>query len=110
LIVFFPVGEIRRWLDAKPAIYGPLITQAVGTDTWRKDIHSGGDAPQLIPIFRGQLEERFGYRPENTYTAPIKNDQGTVLYHLVFASKHTKGNEIWERVTKRSPPGQKRLF
>jgi hypothetical protein len=75
-----------------------------------EDRAEGRDAPQLIPIFRRQLEERFGYRPENTYTTPIRNNKGTVLYHLVFASKHAKGNEIWERVTKRSPPGQKRLF
>lgn len=110
LIVFFPVGEIRRFLDAKRKTYTPLIDRALGTDEWQKTVHSGTDAPQLIPVFRKQLDQRFGYMPENGYTAPIKNDQGTVLYHLVFASKHAKGEEIWERVTKRSPSGQKRLW
>jgi three-Cys-motif partner protein len=110
LIVFFPVGEIRRFTDAKRKTYGPLLTRALGTDEWQKKVPSGSDAPQLIPVFRQQLDKRFGYGPENGYTAPIKNDQGAVLYHLVFASKHAKGEEIWDRVTKRSPAGQKRLL
>lgn len=110
LIVFFPVGEIRRWLDAKPDVYGPLVSAAVGTDAWRQTVGSGSDAPQLIPVFRRQLAERFGYRLEQTYNTPIRGDGGTVLYHLVFASKHPKADEIWEGVTKRSPDGQRRLF
>lgn len=110
LLVFFPVGEIRRWLDAKPAVYGPRINRALGTAEWRKTVKRGRDAPQLIPIFRRQLEERFGYQPENTFTTPIRNSKGTVVYHLVFASKHAKGNEICEGITKRSPRGQGRLF
>lgn len=111
LIVFFPVNEIRRWLDDKPETYGPYLDRALGTTRWRSVISSGrGDAVlRLINVFREELTKRFSYGEKKTYTTPIRN-QNTVLYHLVFASKHTKADEIWTGVTKRTPQGQKKLF
>lgn len=109
LIVFFPVWEIRRFGDVYRARYGPLLTQALGTDEWQRILRRPGDVPRLIPLFHRQLESRFGYTPKNTYSAPILGVNRVPLYHLVFASKHSRGDSIWESVTRRSS-GQGRLF
>jgi three-Cys-motif partner protein len=110
LIVFFPVWEIRRFSEVHRARYGPLLTQALGTQEWERIVRRPSDAPKLIPLFHRQLEARFGYTAKNTYSAPILGHNRVPLYHLVFASKHSRGDKIWESVTRRSPGGQTRLF
>ena len=110
LIIFFPVWQIRRFLDVHRKMYGPWLTRALGTDEWEKVLRRSSDAPQLIPLFHRQLQTRFGYTAENTYSAPIRGDNRTALYHLVFASKHARGDRIWESVTRRGGGGQGRLF
>jgi three-Cys-motif partner protein len=110
LIIFFPVWEIRRFSDVHRKRYGALLSQALGTDEWEQVLKRPGGAPQLIPLFHRQLETRFGYTSKNTYSAPVRGTTGVALYHLVFASKHSRGDTIWESVTRRSPSGQTRLF
>lgn len=109
LIVFFPVGEMRRFLDVHRSRYGPLVTGALGTSDWQTTVRKGTDAARLIPILHRQLQERCGYTSSNTYSMPIRAG-GVPLYHLVFASKHARGDKIWESVTRRSGSGQGRLF
>jgi three-Cys-motif partner protein len=110
LIVFFPVWQIRRFLDVHRKMYGPWLTRALGTDEWQRVLRRFSDAPQLIPLFHRQLQTQFSYTPENTYSAPIRGDNRTALYHLVFASKNPRGDRIWESVTRRGGGGQGRLF
>jgi len=110
LIVFFPVWEIRRFSDVHRTRYAALLSRALGTDEWERVLKRPGDVPQLIPLFHRQLETRFGYTSTNTYSAPVLGHNRAALYHLVFASKHSRGDRIWESVTRRSPSGQGRLF
>ena len=110
LIMFFPVWEIRRFGDVHRERYGALLSQALGTDEWKRILKHPDDVPQLIPLFHQQLETRFGYTPKNTYSAPVRGNNRVALYHLVFASKHSRGDSIWESVTRRGPSGQSRLF
>jgi three-Cys-motif partner protein len=110
LILFFPIWEIRRFGNVHRERYAPILTRAMGTDQWEAVLRRSKDATQLIPLFHKQLETRFGYTPENTYSAPIRGDNRAPLYHLVFASKHSRGDRIWESVTRQGPSGQRRLF
>jgi hypothetical protein len=41
---------------------------------------------------------------------PVKNSKHAVLYHLVFASKDPKGNQIWKSIIRRESSGQGNLF
>ncbi len=110
LIIFFPVGEIRRWGSDKPDTYGPALRRAVGPASEADVLACVKDPLAAIRLLQRNLESRYDYVAENSFTASIRNDSNTVLYHLVFASKHAKGQEIWAGVTRRSPAGQKRLF
>ena len=40
----------------------------------------------------------------------VKNSKHVVLYHLVFASKDSKGNQIWNSIARRESSGQGNLF
>jgi three-Cys-motif partner protein len=107
-IIHFPLGSMKRnFLD-----HG-RFERFIGLprDQWGVEIVHGEDIRRLIPVFRRQLAA-LGY-PERTtaVTYPsIKNMQQVVLYHLVFASKHERGDEIWNSITKNLPSGQGRLF
>jgi hypothetical protein len=109
LIVFFPVGELRRFLE-RSSKKREQLDRALGTDDWRTALRSAKDAPKLIPFFRGRMEKKFGYKAENSYSAPIRNTKNVVMYHLVFLSKHTRGASMWESVTRKAPSGKRRLF
>ncbi len=110
LIVFFPIGEIRRNLKANRKRYAPLLSRALGTEEWSATVRSTTEVPRLIAVFHRQLQEQCGYTPNRTYNAPIRTGSQVPLYHLVFGSKHPRGDKIWENVTRRTRSGQRRLF
>jgi len=109
LILFFPVGEIKRNIVRNRAAYISLLDRALGTSEWQSGVRSEGDVTKLIRIFERQLRG-LGYTPGQVRTAPIKNEKNVAIYHLVFASKHKRGNAIWQSITARTPTGQKLLF
>ena len=51
LLVFFPVGEIKRNLERNRATYGALINRAVGTDEWQPIVRRTGDILKLVEVF-----------------------------------------------------------
>lgn len=58
---------------------------------------------------------RLGYsevrRDDETGDEPlIRNSKNAPLYRLLFASKHARGNDFWQKITRRDKSGQTRLF
>jgi three-Cys-motif partner protein len=41
---------------------------------------------------------------------PVRTDQNTLLYYLLFASKHRRGNDFWQKIKRIEPYGQRHLF
>lgn len=41
---------------------------------------------------------------------PVRTEQNTLLYYLLFASKHSKGNYFWHKIKQIGPHGQRELF
>ncbi|MBI2825277.1 MAG: three-Cys-motif partner protein TcmP [Planctomycetia bacterium] len=60
----------------------------------------------LADIYRGQLRQ-LGY---SQFGEKIMSTRHGPLYRLVFASKHERGLEFWDKVTKKDKGGQKDLF
>jgi hypothetical protein len=69
----------------------------------------------LISFYKERLV-KIGYQevkqPNEILTEPlIRNTQNKApLYRLIFASKHPKGDEFWQKITKRDSYGQKQMF
>ena len=57
--------------------------------------------------YKAQLKARLGYVEfrEKVMSAP-----NGPIYRLIFASKHLKGAEFWDKITKRDRGGQQDLF
>jgi three-Cys-motif partner protein len=96
------------------------IDRFFGTDEWRKIYERwmpkasfGGIHRELIDLYKSNLSE-LGYADIHEQEAgcePImKNTKQAPLYRLIFASKHKRGKDFWNKVTERDLYGNKRLF
>ncbi len=80
---------------------------------WREQWNALGNADGptarrfLTKVFCKQLEKHLGYKGfcEKTITGP----QGP-LYRLVYASKHERGLEFWNKVTRKDDKGRQTMF
>jgi three-Cys-motif partner protein len=104
LIIHFPTGTIKRNLEK--AGFDETIDRVVGTTGWRADVRVANDAHRLIDHLRTSLVG-IGYTPEQVRSLPIENSRHGVMYHLMFASKHDRGNKIWNSVARTGPGGQR---
>jgi three-Cys-motif partner protein len=90
LLINFPTGDKKRNFN-------------------REGFASPEDVVAEIAGLRRELEQ-FGYLNEQVRSMPVTNTRHVILYHLVFASKNPKGNEIWDSITKTESGGQRSLF
>jgi three-Cys-motif partner protein len=108
LIVHFPTGDIKRNLVQHKSTE-KWLDEALGTATWRNRQRDRTDVAALVAVLMERLCD-LGYSKSQVKSHPsIKNDQGVPLYHLVYASKHDRGNKIWNSVLRRLPTGQTTL-
>ena len=96
------------------------IDRFFGTDEWRKiyerwksKVSISGIHRELIDLYKGKLSA-LGYTDIHDQEAgcePImRNTKQAPLYRLIFASKHKRGQDFWNKVTERDLYGNKRLF
>lgn len=107
LIIHFPTGDIKRNLvqDGKTAHW---LNEALGTNAWRDRLPGKTDVKTLVDVLTEQLRG-LGYSGKQVGAQPIKNNEGVTLYHLVYASKHERGDKIWATILKNQPTGQASL-
>ena len=123
LIINYPQGGLRRGMrQAFEANPPTKVDRFFGGPEWREIYakYQQGHLPEglhfhLLDLYKSNLE-RLGYRDihriVDTGDSPlIRNVQRRApLYRLLFASKHPRGHEFWEKITRREPSGQRRLL
>lgn len=62
----------------------------------------------LLDYYESKLQ-RIGYLYANDEVL-VRNSKNVPLYHLVFASKHPRGGDLWRKISRRTSSGQGRLF
>jgi three-Cys-motif partner protein len=72
-------------------------------DTWE----SGKVRRMFAGIYKEQLRRHLGYKVFGEYT--IRRAKGA-LYRLIYASKHERGLEFWDKITRKDKGGQRHLF
>jgi three-Cys-motif partner protein len=50
-----------------------------------------------------------GYLAFDDEMVPVTTNQNTLLYYLLFASKHPRGNDLWRKIGLIDPHGQRRF-
>ena len=105
LIINWPTGDLKRNYEHNQ----DEMNEILGTDDERAVVGSPDDVVARIATLREQLAP-FGYQNEQVRSMEVKNSRHVVLYHLVFASKNSKGNQIWKSITQTESSGQRNLF
>jgi three-Cys-motif partner protein len=105
LIIHFPTMDLKRNLGRNDDSVAGFIGGAAG----QAQVTSPSDVTRHIDTLRTNLAQH-GYTADQVRSMPVKNTKNNVLYHLVFVSKHSKGNAIWQSITKRDSRGQGSLF
>jgi three-Cys-motif partner protein len=114
LIINFHEGMgIRMNIHQHTKKEGGALDSFVGSARWRQKFMS---APSSIDDVCREITNEFqenlrglGYRMVDRDHMPVRTDQNTLLYYLVFASKHPRGNEFWRKITLISPYGQRKF-
>ena len=111
LIINFPTVFIKRnWRRELPQLdrfmNGKDYRQAFESAMTRED---PGITPTrvLLDAYEKELKS-IDYKYVRDQVG-VKNSTGLPLYHLIFASKHERGSEFWDKVTKRQESGQIRM-
>jgi three-Cys-motif partner protein len=103
LIIHFPMSDLKRNFRTDKKHFERFL--GLPEAQWGFKVTKPSDVPKLIGVLRAQLA-KFGYPPRELISPAVKNTTNNVLYHLVYASKHPKGDEIWQSITRRLPSGQ----
>lgn len=112
LIINFPIGYIKRNWDKEL----PRLDRFMNGASYKQpflDAMSGatpGEKPArvLLDAYAHELNKiGYLYVKDNVFVA---NSKQTTLYCLLFASKHSRGADFWDKVTQRKESGQIRMF
>jgi three-Cys-motif partner protein len=111
LIITYMTGFIRRFID-HPSYAAPM-DRLFGSPEWRS---IRPRAPEdnaityrrLLDLYESQLR-KIGY-DHVIDRARMHNPNGSTIYHLIFASKHPRGADFFEKISRRTYSGQRRLL
>ena len=120
LIIFYSQGGLTRNFDnCISSRSDTVIDKFFGDRVWRKIYKSSslgetlGLHRKLIDHYKSKLTV-LGYidvRDVEDGTEPLmKNSKEVPLYRLIFASKHERGHDFWNKVIKKDVYGQSKLF
>lgn len=109
LLITFMTNYPRRFIT-RPA-FGPDsdFARFIGPGAYDREVRGRStiQTHELLTIFREQLKSiRYEYVDD---VARIVNTRGSTIYHSVFASRHTLGKELFEKIRQRTYTGQQRM-
>ena len=118
LIIIFPKGiainrNVKNFLKKERS----KLDDFMGNSSWRKKYYDLINKREmeirksLIGLYRENLKS-IGYTDIKTGNEILirSNKKHLPLYYLLFASKHTLGDEFWKEITKIEYNGKMRLF
>ena len=114
LIINFHEGMgIRMNIHQYTKVEGSALDTFMDSDRWREKFKK---APSSINEVCREITKEYQenlrqleYRVIDGDQIPVRTDKNVLLYYLVFASKHPKGNEFWRKITLIDSRGQRKL-
>jgi three-Cys-motif partner protein len=122
-IYLFPDGmDVRRNLELYLSKDQSEVDDALGTNQWRhaikeelrkytssEDARCPGATKIVFQVFKEQLQ-KLGYKfVTSGDDIRFKNSKKAELYCLVFASRHAKGHEFWQKIQVIEASGQRKM-
>jgi len=108
LAITFHIGNIKRTAANPPK----SLIDFFPDPNWQQDYKMararGKSAGRVLLDAYEKGLSSIGYREIRDYVLE-KNERNVPLYHLIFASKHPRGADFWDKITTRSQAGQRRM-
>ncbi len=108
LAITFHIGSIKRVADRPPQELRDFFPDT----SWQQEYQKAGEESKLSGRVLLDAYERglstLGYKEIKDYLL-MANKTNVPLYHLIFASKHKRGAEFWDKIAGRSETGQLRM-
>lgn len=112
LLIFYPESAINRNIEIFSKVgQGTAMDSFFGSEKWRSILtQKPGVRPcelqrDLLDFYHDNLCS-LGYRRSDPYEPPIKGHKNSILYRLLFASKHDLGEKFWKIATSKDYNGQ----
>lgn len=90
------------------------LSRFMGSERWKTRYQQSTTSFDLVcsEIAKEYLAnlESLGYRSLDSDWIPVRTDQNAVIYYLLYASKHPRGNDFWHKITRINLHGQRELF
>ena len=100
--------NLRQYLESD----GEGLTAFLGNSSWRDDFERGGTPSQIgrriVDRYLRQLRG-LGFDTVQDREIEVRNDHNLLLYYIVFASRHPRGQDFWRKITEIQPSGQRLL-
>ena len=108
LAITFHIGSIKRTATNPPQELIDFFPDPNWQQEYEKTRAKGKSTGRiLLDAFERGLTS-IGYREIRDYVLE-KNSRGVPLYYLIFASKHPRGADFWDKIAERSEAGQLRM-
>jgi three-Cys-motif partner protein len=111
LIITFMTSFPKRFIGQPGFDEGSDFDLFMGTREW---LDLGGHrvafgfTRELLDIYKGQLKTlEYEYVDDSIR---VLNSKRSTIYHLIFASKHPRGADFFEKISQRDYRGQRRLL
>jgi three-Cys-motif partner protein len=93
---------------------GAALTDFLGNTHWRQDCEAGGSSSQIaqriVSRYMAQIR-KLDYGTVRDREIEIRTDEtNLLLYFMVLASRHRRGEDFWRKATQIGPSGQRRLI
>jgi three-Cys-motif partner protein len=114
LVINFPEGMgIRMNLHQYTQAEESALTRFMGSARWKERYQQSPTSfDQVCREIAGEYLANLrslGYLAVDSDWIPVKTDQNALLYYLLFASKHPRGNEFWRKIGLIDPHGQRKF-
>lgn len=92
---------------------GTALNDWMGNSDWREDCEAGGSWSQItrkiIARYMAQIR-KLDYLTVEDRETEVRTDEGNLLlYFMVLASRHPRGEDFWRKTTQIGPSGQRLL-
>lgn len=107
LMITLHVAQMVRCADSNPADLDAFM----GAGDWHAEYVKRAERVRRWTVLREMYEGRLrslGFSCINNDVL-VKRPDGHPMYYLVFASRHSRGEEFWKKISARSREGQTRL-
>lgn len=110
LAITFHSGAMKRVVDDYPDVLNEFFGDSIWQEEYKSARSRGDYTPGrlLLDIYEKRLKS-LGYVDLQDYL-PVRNTKSVVMYHLIFASKHPRGKDFWNKISLRTSTGQQRLL